>query len=164
MIELIVLDVDGCLTDGKITYSSSGDELKSFSVKDGLAIATWIRMGKRVVIITGRESKIVQKRANELKVDRVFQGVRYKREKLDEVLDIFGLEYDSVAAIGDDLNDLKMLKSCGYSFAPNDAVSEIRDSVDFVLNQNGGDGAVREMIELIVKKDGLYERFLQEWL
>ncbi len=164
MIELLVFDVDGCLTNGMITYTESGDEIKSFNVKDGLAIATWIRMGKKAIIITGRESKIVQRRASELNLTHIFQSIRYKKEKLDEILELEGLSYKNVASIGDDLNDLNMLKACGYSFAPNNAASKIKESVDVVLNANGGEGAVREMIEIILEKENLSERFLKEWL
>ncbi len=164
MIEMLVFDVDGCLTNGMITYTESGDEIKSFNVKDGLAIATWIRMGKKAIIITGRKSKIVQKRAKELNLTHIYQGIRYKKEKLDEVLLLEGIKAENVAIIGDDLNDYNMLKACGCSFAPNNAASKIKESVDVVLNSDGGEGAVREMIEIIIEKDGLSERFLKEWL
>lgn len=164
MIELLVLDVDGCLTSGAITYTQNGDEIKSFDVKDGLAIATWIRMGKKVAIITGRNSKIVERRANELKITHLYQGIRYKKEKLDELLALEGLTYAQVAIIGDDLNDYLMLKAAGRSFTPHNGVGEIQAIVDTVLSRKGGEGAVREMIETIVKDDGIYERFLQEWL
>ena len=164
MIEMLVLDVDGCLTDGAITYTESGDEIKSFNVKDGLAIATWIRMGKKVSVITGRKSDIVQKRMSELKVTHIYQGVRHKKEKLDEILKLEGLEYSQIAAIGDDLNDYHMLESAGCSFTPQNGVEYIKDRVDIVLKSNGGDGAVREMIEHIILNEGLRERFIKEWL
>lgn len=161
---MLVLDVDGCLTNGAITYTESGDEIKSFSVKDGLAIATWIRMGKKVSIITGRKSEIVRKRMSELKVTHIYQGIRHKKEKLDEILKLEGIDYSQVAAIGDDLNDYHMLQSAGISFTPQNGVQYIRDNVDIVLDACGGDGAVREMIEKIIEKEGLTERFLKEWL
>lgn len=164
MIEMLVFDVDGCLTNGMITYTRSGDEIKSFNVKDGLAIATWIRMGKKAVIITGKKSKMVSKRASELKITHIYQGVRYKKEKLDEVLKLEGLTYEQIAVIGDDLNDFGMLEAAKHSFAPQNAVDDIKEIVSVVLNTNGGDGAVREMIEHIIAKEGLKERFLQEWL
>jgi 3-deoxy-D-manno-octulosonate 8-phosphate phosphatase (KDO 8-P phosphatase) len=164
MIEMLVLDVDGCLTNGAITYTESGDEIKSFSVKDGLAIATWIRMGKKVSIITGRKSDIVRRRMSELKVSHIYQGVRHKKEKLDEILELEGLDYTQVAAIGDDLNDYHMLESVGRSFTPQNGVAYIKDNVDIVLDSCGGDGAVREMIENIISSEGLTERFLEEWL
>lgn len=161
---MLVLDVDGCLTNGAITYTESGDEIKSFSVKDGLAIATWIRMGKKVSIITGRKSDIVRRRMSELKVTHIYQGIRHKKEKLDEILALEGLDYTQVAAIGDDLNDYHMLQSAGRSFTPQNGVAYIKGNVDVVLDACGGDGAVREMIEQIISEQGLTERFLQEWL
>ncbi len=161
---MLILDVDGCLTDGAITYTESGDEIKSFNVKDGLAIATWIRMDKKVSIITGRKSDIVKRRMSELKVTHIYQGIRHKKEKLDEILALEGLDYSQIAIIGDDLNDYHMLQSAGLSFTPKNGVEYIKGSVDIVLNSNGGDGAVREMIEKIIEKDGLKERFLREWL
>lgn len=164
MIEMLVLDVDGCLTSGAITYTESGDEIKSFDVKDGLAIATWMRMGKKVAIITGRESNIVKKRLSELKVTHIYQGVRYKKEKLDEILKLENLSYEQIATIGDDLNDYNMLKASGRSYTPQNAVAYIKDIVDVVLDAKGGDGAVREMIEKIISDEGLTERFLHEWL
>lgn len=164
MIEMLVLDVDGCLTDGSITYTESGDEIKSFNVKDGLAIATWIRMGKKVSIITGRKSDIVRRRMSELKVTHIYQGIRHKKEKLDEILKLEGLNFEQIAVIGDDLNDYHMLQSAGKSFAPQNAVTHIKDNVDIVLDSHGGKGAVREMIEEIISSEGLTERFLQEWL
>jgi len=164
LIELIVLDVDGCLSDGKITYTNSGDEIKSFDVKDGLAIASWIRLEKNVAIITGRKSKIVEIRAKELGIKYFYQGVRDKLEKLDELLDNLGLEYKNIAVIGDDLNDYKILKKAGLSFAPQNGSESVRDIVDIVLQNRGGEGAVREMIEEILDKEGLKQRFLELWI
>ncbi len=165
MIELLVLDVDGCLSDGKITYTNSGDEIKSFNVKDGLAITSWIKLGKKVAIITGRKSKIVKKRADELGIEYYFQGIKNKLEKLDELLDTLGLTRENVAAIGDDLNDYKMLKSVKSSFTPKDGVDEIKEIVDVVLSKNGGDGAVREMIDILIKEDSkLQKRFKELWI
>ncbi len=165
MIELIVLDVDGCLSDGKITYTNHGEEIKSFNVKDGLAIASWIKLGKKVAIITGRSSKIVEKRAGELGIEYYFQGVKNKLEKLDELLDSLELKRENVAAVGDDFNDYKMLKIVGKSFTPKDGISELKDMVDVVLSINGGDGAVREMIDMIIKEDNkLQKRFLELWI
>jgi 3-deoxy-D-manno-octulosonate 8-phosphate phosphatase (KDO 8-P phosphatase) len=164
MIELLVLDVDGCLTDGAITYTQSADELKSFNVKDGLAIASWIKMGKKVAIITGRDSKIVQKRMSELKVTYIYQGIKDKKSKLEEILKKENLTYDMVAGIGDDLNDYHMLKAVGRSFTPADGVEDIKEIVDTVLKTSGGYGAVREMIEILLKENNLKKEFLATWL
>lgn len=164
MIRLIVLDVDGCLTDGRIIYSSDGSETKNFNVKDGLAISSWIRMGNHVAIITGRNSKIVETRANELGVKYLFQSVNDKEKVLKELIDLLGLKYYEIGAIGDDLNDFKMLSKVGRSFTPKDGVKEIRELVNTVLTCNGGDGAVREMIDILVDESDLREQFMAVWL
>ncbi len=164
MIELLVLDVDGCLTDGSIIYTQNGDEIKSFDVKDGLAIASWIKMGKLVAIITGRDSKIVQRRAKELGIKHCYQGIKDKRQKLSEILKEENLTYDNVAAIGDDLNDYHMLALAKRSFTPNDGVLYIQDHVQTILSKKGGQGAVREMIEILIKEEDLQKEFLKQWL
>ncbi len=164
MIELIVLDVDGTLTDGKITYSNSGDEIKSFDVSDGLAIATWTKQfGKKAAIITGRTSKIVEKRAQDLKIEHLYQGIHNKDEVLQKILDDEGISWNQVAAIGDDLNDYKMLKKAGLSFTPANGSSYIKEIVNVVCINSGGNGAVREMMEYIFKEDGLEEDFVNVW-
>ncbi len=164
MIELIVLDVDGTLTDGKIIYTSNGDELKNFDVKDGLAIATWTKkLGKKVAIITGRTSKLVEKRASDLSITHLYQGIHNKDEILAQILQEENLNWNQVATIGDDLNDFKMSKKAGISFAPNDASTYLKEIVNIVCSKNGGDGAVREMIEYICKIDGLEESFVGAW-
>jgi 3-deoxy-D-manno-octulosonate 8-phosphate phosphatase (KDO 8-P phosphatase) len=161
---LIVLDVDGCLTDGKIIYTSDGGEIKSFNVKDGLAISSWIKIGNHAAIITGRNSTIVQKRADELGIKHLFQGVKDKEKVLNELIDSLGFKYYEVGAIGDDLNDYKMLRSVGRSFTPKDAVKEVRELVDTVLTCNGGEGAIREMIDILVDEGDLREQFMAVWL
>ncbi|RXJ87063.1 HAD family hydrolase [Arcobacter sp. CECT 8985] len=165
MIELIVLDVDGTLTDGKITYTNNGDELKSFDVSDGLAIATWTKkLGKKAAIITGRTSKIVEKRADDLKITHLYQKVHNKDEILENILKKEGLTWNQVASIGDDLNDYKMLKKSQLSFTPANGTNYLKDFVDVICQKKGGEGAVREMIEYIVKKDKIEEEFLKAWL
>ena len=162
-IELIVLDVDGTLTNGHITYTQNGDEIKSFCVKDGLAISSWIRLGKKVAIITGRESKIVERRAKELGIEHFYQGVSNKKEVLQNILDELGFSMANVASIGDDLNDYSMLKSSKIAFVPANASSYVKDIADEVLSSNGGDGAVREMIEHLIELEGLKEKYLGLW-
>jgi len=164
MIKLIVLDVDGCLTDGKIIYSSEEVESKNFNVKDGLAIATWIRMGNQVAIITGRQSDIVKRRADELKIQHLFQGVKDKESVLKELVESLGLKLFEVGAIGDDLNDYNMLRLVGRSFTPKDGVRDIQEIVKTVLTHNGGDGAVREMIDILVDENDQRDEFLSFWM
>lgn len=162
-IELIILDVDGTMTDSRITYSENGDEIKSFNVKDGLAIASWRKLGKQVAIITGRSSKIVERRAKELRIEHFYQGVHNKKEVLDRLLEKLHLNVDNVAAIGDDLNDLKMLEAAKISFVPRDASAYVDKVANVILTKRGGDGAVREMIEYLIVKEGLEEKYLTLW-
>jgi len=162
-IKLIVLDVDGTMTDSHITYSEDGDEIKSFNVKDGLAIASWRRLGKQVAIITGRSSSIVARRAQELHIEHFYQGVHNKKEVLESLLKKLNLTMENVAAIGDDLNDLQMLKSAQISFVPRDASAYVDKIATVILSKKGGDGAVREMIEYLIIKEGLEKKYLELW-
>ncbi|MCF6310613.1 MAG: HAD hydrolase family protein [Sulfurimonas sp.] len=164
MIKLIVLDVDGCLTEGGVTYSSEGFESKAFNIKDGLGISTWVKMGHQVAIITGRNSTIVQRRAEELGVQNIFQGIKDKDRILKDLVDSLGLKFYEVGAIGDDLNDYNMLTLVGRSFTPNDGVDDIKEIVGTVLTKNGGDGAVREMIDILVNESDLKDKFLSVWI
>ena len=164
MIKLIILDVDGCLTDGKLIYSAQTIESKNFSVKDGLGISTWVKMGLHVAIITGRKSKIVEDRAKELGIQHVFQGIKDKDRVLKELVDSLGFKFYEVGAIGDDLNDYNMLGLVGRSFTPNDGVKEIKKRVDTVLSTNGGDGAVREMIDMLVDEADMRDEFMKVWI
>jgi 3-deoxy-D-manno-octulosonate 8-phosphate phosphatase (KDO 8-P phosphatase) len=162
-IELIVLDVDGTMTNSHITYSEHGDEIKSFNVKDGLAIASWRQLGKQVAIITGRSSEIVARRAKELRIEHFYQGIHNKKEVLESLLEKLDLTMANVAAIGDDLNDLQMLKAAEISFVPRDASAYVDKIATVVLSKRGGDGAVREMIEYLITKEGLEEKYLELW-
>lgn len=164
MIKLLVLDVDGCLSDGKIIYSSDGSEIKAFNVKDGLAIATWIRMGNHVAIITGRESKIVKRRADELGIKLLFQGIKDKETLIKKIASDHKIAAEEIAAIGDDLNDFNMLRFVGRSYTPANGVEDIKGIVTTVLSHNGGDGAIREMIEDILVIDDRKKEFLSFWI
>lgn len=162
-IELIVLDVDGTMTDSRITYSEKGDEIKSFNVKDGLAIASWRKLGKQVAIITGRSSSIVARRSKELRIEHFYQGIDNKKEVLERLLEKLNLTMENVAAIGDDLNDLSMLKAAKISFVPRDASAYVDKIANVILTRKGGDGAVREMIEYLITKEGLEDKYLELW-
>jgi len=163
MIKLIVLDVDGCLSDGKLIYSTDGTESKNFNVKDGLGISTWIKMGNQVAIITGRNSTIVERRAKELGIQHLHQGIKDKDRVLKEIVSSLGINFYEVGAIGDDLNDFNMLNLVGRSFTPNDGVKEIKKIVKKVLTCSGGDGAVREMIDILVDDNNQREEFMAVW-
>jgi 3-deoxy-D-manno-octulosonate 8-phosphate phosphatase (KDO 8-P phosphatase) len=164
VIALIVFDVDGCLTNGQIIYTNSGEEIKAFNVKDGLAIKNAKKLGFKTAIITGRNSAIVEKRAKELEITYLFQGVKDKFTCLESIINDLGISMQNVAAIGDDLNDLKMLKACGLSATPGDGSRFVAKEVDLVLKNKGGEGAAREFVEYIFERHNLQEAFVDGWL
>lgn len=150
-IRLLVLDVDGVLSDGLIHIDGRGVESKTFHARDGAGIAIWRKLGHEVAIITGRSSMTVQHRADELGIPHVFQGVRDKMKVLGTLLNELGLAASEAAAMGDDLPDLPMLRLAGYPIAVADAAREVRDMATFVTLRPGGRGAVREAIEHLLK-------------
>lgn len=152
-IKLLVMDVDGTLTDGRIYIGAQGEVMKAFDVRDGYAIAHILpTLGITPVIITGRTSAIVEQRAKELKITEFYQGVADKLTKLKEVAKKFGASADEVAYIGDDLNDLDCIRHCGTTACPADSVPEVLSAVDYVCKHDGGRGAVREFIEQLKKE------------
>lgn len=168
MIELLCLDVDGTMSDGALHYGigNNGEVkeiAKSFNVKDGLALAYWNHIGRKAAIITGRKSEIVESRARELGISLIFMGIKDKGACVREIMANLGLDSSSCAAIGDDMNDIAMFKEVSLSFAPNDCANGIRNIADIILSSNGGKGAVREAIEMILKKEGKYEEFISYW-
>lgn len=157
-IQLLLLDVDGTLTTGEVTYTQNGEELKSFNTKDGLALSVWNKqLGRKSAIITGRESSIVERRAKELGVEFVYMGVSDKGAVVQELLVKLNLANDEVACIGDDLNDLPMFVRIKQSYAPKDSAKEIKAVAKNVLKKKGGKGAVREMIEDILAKESKFK-------
>ena len=161
MIKLVLLDVDGTLTDGGIYRGNNEEELKRFNVKDGYAIVNAQKLGIEFGIITGRKSELVEIRAKELKIKYLYQGISEKTVILEEIMKKNGLSKEEIAYMGDDLNDLLIMKQVGLSGTPKDAVDEVIQVADFVSKKNGGSGAVREFIEHILKKDGKWEIFLK---
>lgn len=153
--KLFVMDVDGTLTDGKIYIGSKGEEFKSFNVKDGYAINNLLhKNGIKTAIITGRESEIVNIRAKELHIDYVYQNVKDKLEILKQIAELYNITFEEVAYIGDDLNDFESMKKCGVTGCPADAVDEIKNISNYISKYNGGEGAVRDFIEWIIKQRG----------
>lgn len=149
-IKLIIFDVDGTLTDGKLYIGESGEALKAFNVKDGYAIVNILPLlNITPVIITGRASKILLARCKELSITHIYQGVKNKLEKLKEICKEFDCAFENVAYIGDDLNDLECMQVCGLKGCPADAMPEVKNICDFVSTRNGGEGAVREFIDYI---------------
>ena len=161
MIKLVLLDVDGTLTDGGIYRGNNGEELKRFNVKDGYAIVNAQKLGIEFGIITGRKSELVEIRSNELKIKYLYQGISEKTVILEEIMQKTGLKKEEIAYMGDDLNDILIMKQSGLTGAPKDAADEVIQIVDFVSGKNGGSGAVREFVEYILKKDGKWETFLK---
>ena len=161
MIKLVLLDVDGTLTDGGIYRGNNGEELKKFNVKDGYAIVNAQKLSIEFGIITGRKSELVEIRAKELKIKYLYQGISEKTVILEEIMKKDSLSKEEIAYMGDDLNDLLIMKQVGLSGTPKDAVDEVIQVADFVSKKNGGSGAVREFIEYILKKDGKWEVFLK---
>jgi 3-deoxy-D-manno-octulosonate 8-phosphate phosphatase (KDO 8-P phosphatase) len=162
-IELLVLDVDGVLTDGQIIYAGADTEVKAFHVRDGLALAVWQGEGKRAAIISGRESPAVARRAAELGLAAVLQGTADKLAALRQVLTTTGIGLQQVAAIGDDLPDQPVLKKVGLAIAVADACTEVRQAAHYVTQMPGGRGAVREVIELILHCQGRWQQVVDRY-
>lgn len=154
---MLVMDVDGTLTDGKIYMSANGELMKAFNIKDGYAIARLRDYGIEPVIITGRSSEIVKQRCTELKIKELHQGIENKSYKLRDVCEKLHIELSQVAYIGDDLNDLPCMNICGYSACPSDAMKKVKDHVSYVCQTKGGDGAVREFIDYLLSNQILEE-------
>lgn len=147
MIKMLIMDVDGTLTDGKIYIGPQGELMKAFNVKDGLGITKLHVNGIMPVILTARNSEIVSYRAKELKITEVHQGIHNKIAGLKTISEKNQFSFDEIAYIGDDENDLECMELCGYTGCPSDAIDIVKKNVDFISQFNGGDGAVREFIE-----------------
>lgn len=154
-IRFLVMDVDGTLTDGKIYMSGTGEVFKAFNIKDGYTIYTLDKIGIVPVIITGRLSDIVARRAEELKIKECHQGVGDKLAKLQEILQKYDATLDEVAYIGDDYNDLDCMRQCRFTACPADAEEDIKQYVSYVCKSKAGEGAVREFVKKIVS-EGLF--------
>lgn len=162
-IKLIVLDVDGTLTDGKIYIDNLGNEMKSFNVKDGMAIAQAIKNKVDCAIVTGRNSEIVKKRSEELGIKHVYQGIQNKKEQLKFIINDLNINFENCAYIGDDINDLEVMSLVGFSACPNDAAYEVISNSDFISRYNGGNGAVREIIEHILKSKEIWNKIVENY-
>lgn len=156
-IKLLILDVDGVMTDGRIIFDSNGVESKFFNVKDGHGIKMLQRAGIEVAIISGRQSQVVTNRAAELGIERVFQKSVNKLEPYRQILADTGLTAAETAFIGDDLIDIPVLRRAGFAAAPRDAVAEVLPYTHFVTENSGGWGAVREVCDLLLKAQGRWE-------
>ena len=159
-IELLLLDVDGVLTDGSILYGVE-EELKRFHVRDGSGLKFWRESGKRVAILSGRSSAAVVRRAAELGISPVIQGRSEKLPAFQDLLASTGLSPNRICAVGDDLPDLPVLRRCGVAIAVADACAELKAAADYVTTAPGGRGAVREAIEWLMKLQGTWDAVVQ---
>ena len=162
-IELLVLDVDGVLTDGGIIRDDAGQQLKRFHVRDGAGIVMWRRLGKQVAIITGKESEVVSHRAEELGIELVYQNVGNKREALEELCEQLNIRPSQVAYIGDDLPDLPVMLRVAQPIAVADAAEEVRAVAKYITKYPGGYGAVRDAIEYLLKEMGEWEAIVEKY-
>ena len=162
-VRLVVLDVDGTLTDGKLYIDNSGIEAKAFNVKDGMAIAQGIKQGLEFAIITGKESKIVERRSAELGIKEIHQKISNKIETLNKILVKYEVGYDQVAYMGDDINDIPAMLKAGFNGVPADACTDLIELAHFRSSKNGGEGAVREFVEFIMRSQGSWEKVLEEY-
>jgi 3-deoxy-D-manno-octulosonate 8-phosphate phosphatase (KDO 8-P phosphatase) len=163
-IRLLLTDVDGVLTDGGVVLDNKGVESKCFNIRDGLAIRLWQQAGGRAGIVTGRSSQIVQLRAAELDMEVVRQGVKEKLPEVQEVAAALGLQPHEIAYIGDDLPDVPTIRYAGLGIAVADAPEEVRDAADYVTSVAGGCGAVREVVELVLKNSGKWESVIGRYV
>ena len=154
-IRLLVMDVDGVMTDGKVTYASDGQELKSFNIKDGLGIKRANASGIETAIISARTSPMVERRVLELSITYLIQGREDKLTALADLVRQMNLSLDQVAYIGDDLTDLTAIESVKLGACPADAAIEVRSKADWVSSRAGGDGCVRELCDLLVSYKSL---------
>jgi 3-deoxy-D-manno-octulosonate 8-phosphate phosphatase (KDO 8-P phosphatase) len=164
LLRLLLLDVDGVLTDGTISVSGSGDERKSFSIRDGSAILWARHAGMEVGLLSGRHSGATSKRAAELKIGILIQGETDKRAAFTKIAAAQSLTSDQIAYMGDDLLDLPVLRLAGLSAAPADACEDVRRRVHYVTRAAAGRGAVREFIELILRGRGQWDALVQRYL
>jgi 3-deoxy-D-manno-octulosonate 8-phosphate phosphatase (KDO 8-P phosphatase) len=163
-IELLVMDVDGVLTDGTLIINGDGTESKSFNSLDGHGIRMWQRIGLKVAIISGRASEPTKIRAGQLQIEYVFQDCHNKLPVFKELIEQVGLSPDKVAYIGDDVTDLPVIRYAGFGVTVANAVDEVKQHADYVTTRPGGRGAVREVIEYILKKSNKWQQLMTRYI
>jgi 3-deoxy-D-manno-octulosonate 8-phosphate phosphatase (KDO 8-P phosphatase) len=163
-IQMLAMDVDGVLTDGTLIINSDGSESKFFNSLDGHGIRMWQRAGLKVALVSGRASEPTRHRAEQLQIEYVFQDCHNKLPVLEKLLEQIGLPPEKVAYIGDDLTDLPIIRYVGFGAAVANAVDEVKQYADYVTTAAGGSGAVREVIEYILKNSGRWQKLMQRYL
>lgn len=159
--KLIITDIDGVWTDGSMYYDQTGNEWKRFHTYDSAGVLFAKLLHIPVVIITGEDTDIVKRRAKKIKVDYLFQGVKNKVKVISALLEELEITFEDCAFIGDDINDVLLLKKVGFSACPNNAPCYIKNKVDFVTTKNGGQGAFREFVEHIIDSNGVLEETVE---
>jgi len=162
-IRLLILDVDGVLTDGRIVYANSGDELKFFDVTDGMGLALWSRAGLKSAILTAKKSRLVSKRSKQMNIDRTYQNAFKKLEVFEKILADFSVSPEEVCYIGDDVVDIPVLKRVGLAICPPNAVPEVKSEAHYITKREGGRGAVREVIDMLLKVQGKRAEVMQRY-
>ena len=162
-ISMLLCDVDGVLTRGGIILGSGGQEFKQFDVQDGMGITLARQGGLKTGVITGRESEAVIQRAKELQFDLISQGKNDKLQVLDEIISDFTITYENVCYIGDDLLDMAVMKKAGVSAAPANARREVKEISDIITENQGGGGAVRELVEIILKTQNKWQDIVNKY-
>lgn len=162
-IKLLILDVDGVLTDGRIIYDNFGDELKFFNVNDGFGVYLLGKAGIKTVIITAKKSRAVIKRAKDMRVAAVYSS-HFKLEAYRKVLKKFRVKDEDVCFMGDDLLDMPLIKRAGLAAVPPNAVEELKSISHYITHRHGGKGAVREVVEIILKSQGLWEEAISVYV
>ena len=160
-LRLLVLDVDGVLTDGTVLYGGGVDEVKAFHTREGAGLALWRDAGMLTTFITGRGGDSIRRRAEELRIGRIWERVRDKTAAFDEMLAHFGVAAEQTLVMGDDVPDLRMLERAGFAAAPADASADVLTRVHLVTRAPGGHGAVREVIEYVLRSTGRWEALLE---
>jgi 3-deoxy-D-manno-octulosonate 8-phosphate phosphatase (KDO 8-P phosphatase) len=161
-IKLVILDVDGVMTDGRIVIDDNGVETRNFDIKDGMGVVVMMMSGVEVAIITSKKSGAVRHRAEELKIKRFHEGIKKKTEPYEEMLKEMNITDAQVAYVGDDLVDLSMMKRVGLPIAVGDAVEDVKQHAAYVTKARGGYGAVREVAEMILKAQGKWDKILSK--
>ena len=163
-IKLVAFDIDGIMTDGRLYFTSLGDEIKAFNVKDGLGLNLLRKTGVEVAIITGRTSELVNRRARDLKIDKLVQGREDKKIALQELMEKENLTVEQIAYMGDDLPDLPAIRHAGLGVTVADAVPIVKEHADLITEARGGDGAVREFCDWLMQAQGNLDKVLEPYL
>ena len=163
-IKLLALDVDGVLTDGTLIINADGSESKFFNSLDGHGIRMWQRAGLKVALISGRTSVPTERRAEQLHIEYVLQECHYKLPAVEKLAGQLGFSPENIAYIGDDLTDMPVMRYAGFAVAVANAVDEVKQCADYVTTRPGGSGAVREVIEYILKNSGIWQELMKRYL